>query len=125
MTDGNQGIVVSGGSFTVGGSAVVGAGARAHTVVNQPVFGGGLAADPDVAQRLSELEDALRAHAGELADHEAAVGRLSALVEELQRPEPSRSRVAQILSTLRDSAGSVAAVLGSVASIEHVLALLL
>lgn len=125
MTKRNDGIIVTGGSFTVGGSAVVGAGARAHTTVNQPTFPAGLAADPEISQRLMVLEDALHSHAGELADHQAAIGRLNELVEELSRPEPRASRVTEILSALRDGAGSVAAVLGSVASIEHVLTLLL
>jgi hypothetical protein len=124
MTDRNEGIVISGGSVNVG-SMVAGSGARVHTTVNHPEFSIGGIDDPQVAERLSALETALQDHSDELADHASAVTQLSALVDELRRPEPRGSRVSQILATLRDSVGSVAGVLGSIASIEHLLALLL
>jgi hypothetical protein len=124
MTDHNEGIVIAGGSVNVG-SMVAGSGARVHTTLNKPEFSVGGIDDPRVARRVAALESALQEHYDELADHAAAVNQLSALVDELRRPEPRGSRVSEILGTLRDSVGSAASVLGSIASIEHLLALLL
>ena len=121
----NEGIIASGGEINVGGSIVVGRGARAHTVVNQPTFAAGDIPDPEVARRVTALEAAIHAHAAQLADKDDAIERLTALVQELHRPQPRGSRVAEILRGLRESAGSVASVITSVASVEHVLALLL
>jgi hypothetical protein len=124
MTEHNEGIVISGGSINAG---VIAAGHRAQvtTTVEQPRFSIDGIDNPEVAQALAALETALREHAAELADNATAVTQLHSLADELRRPEPRSSRVSEILGTLRDSVGSVAGVLGSIASIEHLLALLL
>jgi len=88
----NEGIIASGGEINVGGAIVVGRGARAHTVVNQPTFAAGDIPDPEVAQRVAALEAAIHAHAAQLADKDDAIERLTALVQELHRPQPRGSR---------------------------------
>jgi Family of unknown function (DUF5955) len=121
MTEHNDGIMISGGSVNVTGSMVAGRRAQVHTVINQaPV-----ADSPEVQQTLLALEASLRDHAQELADHAAAVAQLEALTDELRQPQPRRSRVTELLITLRDNVGSVAAVAANVASVQHLLAGLL
>jgi hypothetical protein len=124
MTHHNQGIVITGGSVNVG-SMAAGRGAQVQMTMTQSEFSIDGIDDPQVAERLEALETALQKHADALVDHASAIDQLSALVDELHRPEPRGSRLSEILGTLRDSVGSVATVLGSIASIEHLLAPLL
>lgn len=114
---GNEGIQVYGGTLNVGGSAAVGRGASAVSVVVPQLAAGG---HEDVAAQLAALAAAIERDRGRLADAEAALERLQATAEELGRPQPDRSRVGALLAGLKTAVGSVAEVATAIAGLEHV-----
>jgi hypothetical protein len=111
----NDGISISGGNVS---STAMAAGKNARATVNA---GGDVvvAAHPDVAPVLQALVVALGQHRAELPPAAVAAG--GELVTELAQPEPSRSRVKELLATLTEGAGSVTAVAGAVEALRKAL----
>jgi hypothetical protein len=111
----NDGISISGGNVT---STAMAAGKNARATVNA---GGDvvIAAHPDVAPALQALVAALGEHPAELPP--AAVEAGGELATELAQPEPSRSRVRELLASLTEGAGSVTAVAGAVEALRKAL----
>jgi hypothetical protein len=118
----NEGIQVYGGSINVGGSLAVGAHASAVSHVDAAASQLAAQGHADVAARLSELSAAIERDRGRLADAEAALAQLKAAAEELARPQPSRSRVASMLSALKESLGPAAEAAAGLVSLEQVIA---
>jgi hypothetical protein len=98
----NQGVQISGGSFTAG-AAAVGPGARAYNVASE-LRGRG---QDDVAQRLEELVRQLEAHADEVPDVEDLRGATATVADELAREKPNKMTVRAVLSGIADSVRSV------------------
>jgi hypothetical protein len=111
----NDGISISGGNVS---STAMAAGRNARATVNA---GGDVvvAAHPDVAPVLQALVAALGRHGAELSP--AAVEAGEEVAAELAQPEPSRSRVKELLATLTEGAGSVTAVAGAAEALRKVL----
>jgi hypothetical protein len=117
MTERNEGIVISGGVVTVGGSMAAGPQARAYTVIKGQPIGD----SPEVQELLRALEASLRDHAQELTDSAAALTQLRALSDELKQDEPQGSRLSGLLNGLKDNVGAVASIMTNVAALEHLL----
>jgi hypothetical protein len=100
----NDGISITGGNVTAGAMA---AGENASVTIRA---GGDVVtgADPDVAPLLAALLRALQQHHDEVPPPVAEAG--SELATELATPQPSPSRVRQLLATVTEGAASVTAV---------------
>jgi hypothetical protein len=118
----NEGIQVYGGSINVGGSLAVGAHASAVSYVEAAASQLTAQGHADVAARLGELSAAIERDRARLADAETALAQLKAAAEELARPQPSRSRVASMLSALKDSLGPAAEAAAGLVALEQVIA---
>jgi hypothetical protein len=103
MADGrNEGIYVTGGSFTAQNVAV-GRGARAYTVATDLRARG----HDDVAERLEELVQQLEAHADQVPDIDDVRGATRTVTEELAKERPNKTTVTGVLSGISDSVRSV------------------
>jgi len=111
----NDGISISGGNVT---STAMAAGRNARATVNA---GGDVvvAAHPDVAPLLQALVAALGEHAAELPAASVEAG--EEVATELAQPEPSRSRVKELLARVTEGAGSVTAVAGAAEALRKAL----
>jgi hypothetical protein len=103
MADGqNEGIYVTGGSFTAD-TVAVGRGAHAYSVASGLRTRG----QDDVAQRLEELLRQLEEHADEVADIEDVRGATKTVTDELAKDRPNRTTVTAVLSGIAESVRSV------------------
>jgi hypothetical protein len=103
MADGpNQGIQISGGSFTADAVAV-GTGARAYSVAAGLRDRG----QDDVAQRLEELVRQLESHADQVPDIDDVRGATQVVADELAKERPNRVTVTAVLSGIAESVRSV------------------
>ena len=98
----NQGIQVTGGSFTAGAVAV-GPHARAYNVADELRDRG----QDDVARRLEELVRQLEAHADQVSDIDDLRGATRTVADELAKEKPNRTTVRAVLSGIADSVRSV------------------
>lgn len=98
----NQGIQISGGSFTAGAVAV-GPHARAYNVANELRERG----QDDLAQRLEELVRQLEAHADQVPDIEDLRGATGTVAEELAKEKPNKTTVTAVASRIAESVRSV------------------
>lgn len=115
---GNEGIQISGGSISVGGSLGVGREARASSVHVDRTRA-------DLELELNALQAAIERHAAALLDAGEAAADARRLGETLAEPEPQRSRVEMLLTRLREGTGQVAEIATSLTAIERLAALLL
>jgi hypothetical protein len=99
----NQGIHVSGGSFTAGAVAV-GPNARAYNVANELRERG----QDEIAQRLEELVRQLEAHANQVPDIDDLRGATGTVADELAKDKPNKTTVTAVVSTIAESVRSVA-----------------
>ena len=81
----NEGVIVTGGSFSAG---VVAVGQHASVVVSGTVDALKARGQPDIAAKLEELLDAVRAKGSELPDQAEALRMTERVAEELGRDEP-------------------------------------
>ncbi|MEU7045068.1 DUF5955 family protein [Streptomyces varsoviensis] len=93
----NNGLIISGGTHTVGNQAV---GHRAQAIA------GSVSLHPQDAERTAELlarvEDLMAVHRAELADPEAVTRELRRLRDELADPEPEPTVLRRALNRLDD-----------------------
>jgi hypothetical protein len=117
-----DGIYQTGGSISVGGSLAVGPHAQAISVVTEARKSLEQRDLTEVSEKLGALLAALNEHADALVDRDAAFGSATEVAQELQREGPDKSRVASILATIREGAGSVAGVATAATALEQAVA---
>lgn len=117
---GNQGIVVSGGSLNAG---AVAAGAHA-TATSIQTAGDALGpqARDDLLPHVTALRTALMRHRDELVDADPTIELADEALAQLTSPAPTKGAVRQVLTRLVAAAGPTTAVAGMVTAIREALA---
>lgn len=112
MAQGNEGVVVTGGSLTAG-QVVAGRGARAYATISGSV--GQLQDDgrADIAAALENLVVQMRAHADELANLEEMLDSTRLVSEEITKEKPNKLTVRAMLEGITTGAGSVVSVVNA------------
>ena len=120
----NEGINISGGSLNAGQIAV-GRGAQAiqntYNLANQLEEAG----KSGVAQAITELLKALEANSNKVADQEEVTQAVQQVAEEVQKEKPNKFTLKGLLSSLKESLGSVAEIAGQVTILQKAIALML
>ena len=118
----NEGVIVTGGSLSAGVMAV---GQHAQVVVNGTVEALKARDQPDVAAKLEELLDTVRANGAELPDQAEALKMTERVAEELGRDEPDGITVQSFLTRLTSMVGSAGQVAAAVTALAHAVAIIL
>jgi len=114
----NQGVVISGGSFTATNVAT-GAGAAIHTTA------AGTTAELDVVrEQLAALIKALDDHAHSLENSEEVKQSANLIAEELKKPKPNRITLSGILGGITESVKSVSVLATAAEGVKIALAAL-
>jgi hypothetical protein len=112
-------IVISGGNVHIGALAQ-GPGARASQVVSQQAADAEAAARRDeLADLMRDLLDAIRDHAGELADDASVQVTAEEAAAEISKPSPDIPRFRQLLSKLAIAAGPVSEIAAAIITVER------
>lgn len=124
MSGHNEGINISGGSLNAGQIAV-GRGAQAiqntYNLANQLEEAG----KSEVAQAITELLKALEANSNKVADKEEVTQAVQQVAEEVQKEKPNKFTLKGLLSSLKESLGSVAEIAGQVTVLQKAIALMM
>jgi translation initiation factor 2B subunit (eIF-2B alpha/beta/delta family) len=124
MSGHNEGINVSGGSLNAGQIAV-GLGAQAiqntYNLANQLEESG----KSEVAQAITELLKALEADSNKVTDKEEVTQAVQQVAEEVQKEKPNKFTLKGLLSTLKESVGSVAEIAEKVTILQKAIALMM
>lgn len=124
MSGHNEGINVSGGSLSAGQIAV-GSGAQAiqntYNLANQL----GESGKSEVAQAITELLKALEVHSDKVPDKEEVTQAVQQVAEEVQKEKPNKFTLKGLLSSLKESLGSVVEITEKVTVLQKVVALMM
>jgi translation initiation factor 2B subunit (eIF-2B alpha/beta/delta family) len=124
MSGHNEGINISGGSLSAGNIAV-GRGAQAiqntYNLANQLEEAG----KSGVAQAITELLKALEANSNQVADQEEVTQAVRQVAEEVQKEKPNKVTLKGLLSSLKESLGSVAEIAVHVTILQKAIALMM
>ncbi|UBF24398.1 DUF5955 family protein [Kovacikia minuta CCNUW1] len=124
MSQHNEGIQVTGGSFNAG---QVGVGRGARVIQNTYNIASQLQADgkEEVAQAITELLKALEAHGNQIADKEEVTQTVEKIAAEAQKEKPDKLTLKGFLTLLKESLGSVVEVAEKVTVLQKVIALMM
>jgi hypothetical protein len=111
-------IVFSGGNVHIGALAQ-GPGARASQLVSQPADPAAGVRREELAGLMRDLLDAVRDHAGELADDAAAQATAEEAAAELSKDSPDVSRFRQLLGQLAIAAGPISEIAAAIITVER------
>ncbi|NJK67750.1 MAG: hypothetical protein HC789_11630 [Microcoleus sp. CSU_2_2] len=124
MSQSNKGIQVTGGSFNAN-QVAVGSGAKAvqntYNLANQLEKSG----KGEVAQAITELLKVLEAHSDQVADKEEVTQAVEQVAEEVQKEKPNKFTLKGLLSSLKESLGSVVEIAEKVTVLQKVVAVML
>lgn len=124
MSGHNEGINVSGGSLNAGQIAV-GRGAQAiqntYNLANQL----GESGKSEVAEAITELLKALETNSNKVTDKEEVTQAVQQVAEEVQKEKPNKFTLKGLLSTLKESLGSVAEIAEKVTILQKAIALMM
>lgn len=124
MSQSNEGIQITGGSFNAN-QVAVGRGAKAiqntYNLANQLEESG----KGEVAQAITELLKALEAHSDQVADKEEVTQAVEQVAEEVQKEKPNKFTLKGLLSSLKESLGSVVEIAEKVTVLQKVVAVML
>jgi translation initiation factor 2B subunit (eIF-2B alpha/beta/delta family) len=124
MSEYNEGINISGGSLSAGQIAV-GHGAQAiqntYKLANQL----GESGKSEVAEAITELLQALEANNDKITDKEEVAQAVHQVAEEVQKEKPNKFTLKGLLSTLKESVGSVAEIAEKVTILQKAIALMM
>jgi len=124
MSQCNNGINVSGGELHVN-QAAVGRGAQAiqntYNLASQLQESG----KGEVAQAITELLKALEAHSDKVAGKEEVTEAVQQVAEEVQKEKPNKFTLKGLLSSLKESLGSVVEIAEKVTVLQRVVALMM
>lgn len=122
MSQNNEGIIVSGGTFSAGQIAV-GQGAQAiQTTYN---LASELQAEGkvDLAQAITELIKVLEAHRPQVADYDEVTQAVQQIAEEVKKEQPSKLTLKGLLSALKESVGDVVEIVQKVGLLQKAITL--
>jgi hypothetical protein len=124
MSEYNEGIHISGGSLSAG-QIVVGRSAQAiqntHNIANQL----GESDKSEVAEAIIELLKVIEASRNEIIDKEEAIQVVQQVAEEVQKEKLNKFTLKGLLSTLKESVGSVAEIAEKVTILQKAIALMM
>ena len=124
MSQGNEGINVSGGVFQAH-QVVVGQGAQAiqntYNIANQLQESG----KEEVSHAITELLKILEAHSDKIADKDTVVQEVQQIAEEVQKEKPNKFTLKGLLGSLKDSLGSIAEIAGKITILQKAIALMM
>lgn len=124
MSGRNEGINVSGGSLNAGQIAV-GRGAQAVQKTYNLANHLGETGQLEVAEAIAELLKTLEANSNKIIDQEEVTQAVQQIAEEAQKEKPNKFTLKGLLSTLRESVGSVAEIAEKVAILQKAIALMM
>lgn len=124
MSQYNEGINVSGGVFNANQVAV---GQAAQAIQNTYNIASQLQASGkiEVAQAITELLKALEARKDEISDKEEVTQAVQKIGEETQKEKPNKIALKGLLTSLKESLGSVAEVAEKVTVLQKAIALMM
>lgn len=125
MSGHNEGINVSDGGSLSAGQIAVGRNAQAiqntYNLANQLQESG----KSEVAQAITELLKALEVHNDKVSDKEEVTQAVQQVAEEVQKEKPNKFTLKGLLSSLKESLGSVVEIAEKVTVLQKVVALMM
>ena len=124
MSGHNEGINVSGGYINAGQIAV-GRAAQAiqntYNLANQL----GESEKSEVTQAITELLKALEANSNKITDKEEVTQAVQQVAEEVQKEKPNKFTLKGLLSSLKESLGSIAEIAEKLTTLQKAIALMM
>ncbi|NEO57044.1 MAG: hypothetical protein F6K54_30635 [Okeania sp. SIO3B5] len=119
---GNQGIVVSGGSFSAE-MAVAGKNSKAIQIKK---IAGELQASgkEEVAKLITELLESIEVHSSKVENKEEVVEAVQEVAKEVNKEKPNKLTLKSLLTGIKDAVGSVAEIAGKAVLLQKAIALM-
>jgi hypothetical protein len=123
MNQNNEGIIVSGGTFSAG-QVAVGKGAQAVQTTYNLASEFQAEGKTDLAQAMTALLTALEAHRPQIADYDEVSQAVQQIAEEVKKETPSKLTLKGLLSAVKESVGSVVEIVEKVGLLQKAIGLL-
>lgn len=120
----NEGINISGGSLSAG-QIVVGRGARSIQNTYNLADQLGKSGKSEVAEAITALLKALEANSNKIDNQEEVTQAVQEVAEEVQKENPNKFTLKGLLSSLKESLGSVAEIAEKVTVLQKAIALMM
>jgi translation initiation factor 2B subunit (eIF-2B alpha/beta/delta family) len=122
MSQNNEGIIVSSGTFNAG-QVTVGKGAQAIQTTYNLASEFQSDGKNDLAKALTELLTSLEDHRTQIADYDEVSQAVQQIAEEVKKKEPSKLTLKGLLTAIKESVGSVVEIVEKVGFLQKAIAL--
>jgi uncharacterized protein YqeY len=122
MNQNNEGIIVSGGTFSAG-QVAVGKGAQAIQTTYNLAIEFQAEGKTDLAQAMTALLTALEVHRPQIADYDEVSQAVQQIAEEVKKETPSKLTLKGLLSAVKESVGSVVEIVEKVGLLQKAIGL--
>lgn len=123
MSEGNEGIIVTGGSFK-SDQVAVGANSQAIKNIYDAVSDLQSSEKSEVARAISDLLNAVQADGGRLQDREEIIETLQHLAEEVKKEKPSKLTLKGLLTGIGEAVAPIAEIFQKVVVLKTAVAAL-
>ncbi|MBD3885614.1 GatB/YqeY domain-containing protein [Phormidium tenue FACHB-886] len=121
MSQNNEGVVVSGGTFNAG-QVTVGKGAQAiqttYNLANEFQSEG----KEDLAKAITELLTSLESHRPQIADYDEVSQAVQQIAEEVKKEQPSKLTLKGLLNAVKESVSSVVEIVEKIGLLQKAIA---
>lgn len=125
MSQDNYGISVSDNGKLDVNQVAVGQGAQAIQNIYNSASKLQASGKEEIAQAITELLEALETHKHDISDEEEVTQAVQQVVEETQKENPNKLTLKRLLSSLKESLGSVVEVAEKITALQKAIALMM
>jgi uncharacterized protein YqeY len=122
MSQNNEGIIVSNGTFSAG-QVTVGKSAQAIQTTYNLASEFQSDGKNDLAKAITELLTSLEAHRPQIADYDEVSQAVQQIAEEVKKKEPSKLTLKGLLTAIKESVGSVVEIVEKIGFLQKAIAL--
>lgn len=122
MNQNNEGIIVSGGTFSAG-QVAVGKGAQAIQTTYNLASEFQSEGKTDLVQAMTALLTALETHRPQIADYDEVSQAVQQIAEEVKKETPSKLTLKGLLGAVKESVGSVVEIVEKVGLLQKAIGL--
>ena len=123
MSQDNEGIIVSGGTFSAD-QVVVGKGAQAIQTTYNLASEFQAEGKEDLAKAIKELLTSLEDHRHQIADYDEVSQAVQQIAEEVKKEQPSKLTLKGLLNAVKESVGSVVEIVQKVGLLQKAIAVI-
>jgi translation initiation factor 2B subunit (eIF-2B alpha/beta/delta family) len=123
MSQSNEGIVVTGGTFNAD-QVAVGRGAQAIQTTYNMASELQTEGKADLAEAITDLLKALEAHKSEISDYDEVTQAVQKVVEETKKEQPSKLTLKGLLGAVKESVSSVVEIVEKVGLLQKAISVI-